>query len=483
MNRTAEGICPVILSGGAGTRLWPLSRQLYPKQFLGLGSKQSLFQATARRVADPALFTPPVIVCNDDHRFLIAEQLREIGIAPRDIVLEPVARNTAPAVAAAAFLLAQSPQSGDELMLVLPSDHRIEDAAALRAAVERAIPAARAGAVVCFGTVALQPETGFGYIRPGDPYFAEAAGESDCRRIARFVEKPGAAWAEAYVLDGGWHWNAGIFLMSAKTALAELEAHAPAVAAACGRAVSAGRKDLDFFRLHRDSLEQAPAISFDHAVMESTARGAVVPLEIAQSDIGSWSSLWEMSEKDESGNVAEGDVIAVDSRGCYLRSEHRLIAAIGVSDVVIVATDDAVLVVPRERSQDVKALVEQMLDSSRDEAVEHRRVYRPWGLYQSVDAGLNYQVKRITVKPGGQLSLQRHRHRAEHWVVVNGTAKVTRGEDIFPLRENESVYIPAGVVHRLENPGNVPLNLIEVQSGSYLAESDIERLEDTYGRC
>lgn len=487
MEREAGRICPVILSGGAGTRLWPLSRRLHPKQFLTLGSGRSLFQDTALRVADPARFAPPVVVCNHEHRFLVAEQLREAGIAPRGIVLEPAARNTAPAIAAAAWFLAAEAEQAcpheDPLMLVLPSDHKIEDVGAFLAAIASAVPAARAGAVVVFGIAPSRPETGFGYIRRGAAFAGFGEDGSGCFRVDRFVEKPELATAEGFLADGNWLWNCGMFLFSARNALSELEARAPAVAAACREAVAGGQRDLDFFRLAREAFEECPAISLDHAVMEVTGRAAVVPIEAEHGDIGSWANLWELSEKDEAENVIAGDVIAIDSRRCYLRSDNRLITVIGLNDIVLVATDDAILALPRGRAQDVKALVQEMMDSSRGEAVEHRRVYRPWGLYQSVDAGENFQVKRITVKPGGRLSLQRHRHRAEHWVVVNGEARVTRGAETFTLRENESVYIPAGVVHRLENPGDVPLNLIEVQSGSYLGEDDIERLEDSYGRC
>jgi mannose-1-phosphate guanylyltransferase/mannose-1-phosphate guanylyltransferase/mannose-6-phosphate isomerase len=469
----AVRIQPVILSGGAGTRLWPLSRALYPKQFFPLVSELSLLQDTARRVSDPALFLPPVVVCNHEHRFIVAEQLREIGLAAREIVLEPAARNTGAACAAAALLLAEE----DPLLLVLPSDHAIADEPAFRAAVEAAAAAAESGALVTFGIAPARPETGYGYIERG-----AALEYPGCFKIARFKEKPDAATAAQMLAAGNWSWNSGMFLFRASALLAEMGRFAPEVVATCRAALEKSRRDLDFLRLDETAFAKCPSISIDYAVMEKTDRAAVVPAEMGWSDVGSWTALWETGAQDVAGNVLKGDVTVSDVRNCYIHSEDRLVAAIGLADMTLVVTDDAVLAAPRARAQEVKALVESLVASGRSEPVTHSRVYRPWGSYQSIDTGERFQVKHITVNPGAKLSLQRHRHRAEHWVVVNGTARVTRGEQTLILHENESTYIPAGMAHRLENPGPGPLRLIEVQSGGYLGEDDIERLEDSYGR-
>ena len=472
---TEGQIVPVILSGGAGTRLWPLSRELYPKQLLPLLSERSLLQDTAHRASGP-LFAPPLIVCNDEHRFIIAEQLRQLGIKPRAIVLEPAARNTAPAVAAAAKMLAA--QDRDALMLVLPSDHSIHDVAAFHEAVETAAAAARSGRLVTFGITPEHPETGYGYIRRG----AALGGVPGAYAIERFVEKPDATTARGYVADGLWSWNSGMFLFPARLLLDELMRFEPAMVEAVADAVGRANQDLEFVRLAKDGFGRAPAKSVDYAVMEKTDKAAVVPATLGWSDVGAWSALWDIGSKDDAGNVVNGDVIAHETTNSYLRSERVLLATLGIADAVVVATSDVVLVAAKDRVQDVKKIVEQLKARGRSEATSHPIVYRPWGSYQSIDAGPRHQVKHIMVKPGHKLSLQKHAHRAEHWVVVSGVARVTRDEDILTLRENMSTYIPVGCVHRLENPGPANLHLIEVQSGGYLGEDDIVRLEDTYGR-
>ena len=473
---TKRRIHPVILSGGAGTRLWPLSRALYPKQLLALASERTMLQETVARFADTAKFDAPIIVCNDAHRFIVAEQLREQGIAPRSILLEPEGRNTAPAAAIAALVLAEV--DADAMMLMLPSDHVIGKAARFHKAVATAARAASRGALVTFGIAPTGPETGYGYIRIGDA----VSGIAGCHEVRSFVEKPDLKTAKRYLADGDYFWNSGIFLFRVADYLGELERLQPETVAACRAAIDRGREDLDFFRLDGDAFAKATAESIDYAVMEHTRTAAVVPVDMGWNDVGSWSALRDISDIDDDGNVLVGDVITEDVHGSYIRSEDRLIAAIGVRDMVIVATDDSVLAVPRDRVQDVKKVVERLRDSERSEHTTHTRVYRPWGHYQNIDLGERFQVKRITVNPGAQLSLQKHHHRAEHWIVVNGTAKVTRGDESLLLHENQSTYIPLGVMHRLENPGMVPLNLIEVQSGGYLGEDDIVRFEDDYGR-
>jgi mannose-1-phosphate guanylyltransferase/mannose-1-phosphate guanylyltransferase/mannose-6-phosphate isomerase len=453
-----------------------MSREAYPKQMLSLVSETSLLQETARRVADPALFHAPLFVCNDEHRFIVAEQLRQVGIGPRSIVLEPVGRNTAPAVCAAALLLAAD--DPDALMLVLPSDHIVTDVTAFQAACRVALEAAVGGALVTFGIAPDRPETGYGYIRRG-PALKSSKGAF---RVAEFVEKPDEATAHAFLAGAKHVWNSGMFLFPCALFLAEMEKHEPEIVTACRDAVAAMKSDLDFQRLGRDAFAAAPAKSIDYALMEKTDKAAVVPVDLGWSDVGTWSALWDIGPKDESGNVTKGDVVALDSRNSYLRSEGRLVATIGVENLIVISTDDVVLVLPRDRAQDVKLLVDKLRAGNRTEPTFHPRVYRPWGFYQTVHDGERFQVKRITVKPGAQLSLQMHHHRTEHWIVVNGTARVTRGEESFLLPENESTYIPMFTKHRLENPGKVPLNLIEVQSGGYLGEDDIVRFEDQYGR-
>ncbi|MGA7260515.1 MAG: mannose-1-phosphate guanylyltransferase/mannose-6-phosphate isomerase [Stellaceae bacterium] len=469
-------IHPVILSGGSGTRLWPMSRTLYPKQLLSLLGHDSLLQQTVRRVADRQGFASPLLVANEEHRFIIAEQLREIAAVPRALLLEPVGRNTAPAACIAALALTEA--EPDPLMLVMPSDHTIGDLAAFADAIERAAAAARAGALVSFGIAPQRAETGYGYIRRG----GELDGAKDVFAVAEFVEKPGPEQAQAYVASGEHSWNSGIFLFPARVYLDELERLRPDMVAACRNALATAQRDRDFVRLGREAFAACDSDSIDYAVMERTRRAAVVPVSMGWSDVGSWDALWEMGTKDQHGTSIEGNVIAEDTRNCYLRSEAGLVAAIGIEDLVVVATADAVMVAPRNRTQDVKKLVARLVKERRDEADALPTVHRPWGTFTSLHNGHRVQVKHIMVKPGGKLSLQMHHHRAEHWVVVQGTAMIRRGDQEMMLSEDQSTYIPIGTAHRLENPGKIPLHLIEVQSGSYLGEDDIIRLEDSYGR-
>ncbi len=469
-------IHPVIMSGGAGSRLWPLSRRLFPKQLLPLAGARSMIQETAERFAG-AGFAAPIIICNQEHRFLIAEQLREAGIKGAQIVLEPVGRNTAPAAGVAALIAGKS--DPDAIVLLVPSDHVIRNVPAFRKAVDAAVPAARAGALVTFGVKPNAPETGYGYIALGDAL----EGAPGCHRVAKFVEKPDRATAETYLASGKYFWNSGMFLFKAATLLSEMKRLEPKMLSACSDAVAKGRADMDFLRLDEASFVQSPSQSIDYAIMEHTAHAAVVPVDMDWSDVGSWQSLWEISEKTKDGNSVKGDVVVERAKNSYLRSEGPLLAAVGVEDLVVVATPDAVLVADRHATQDVKRIVDELERQGRTHHVEHRRVFRPWGSYESIDNGERFQVKRIVVNPGAKLSLQMHHHRAEHWVVVSGTARVVCGEREFLLQENESTYIPLGTRHRLENPGKVPLHLIEIQSGTYLAEDDIVRFEDTYGRA
>ena len=468
-------ICPVILSGGAGTRLWPLSRRAYPKQFLPLISGRTMLQETAGRVSGNG-FAPPLIVCNDEHRFLVAEQLREIDASPRRIVLEPTGRNTAPAIAAAALLL--SAEDPDTLMLVQPSDHHIADPKAFSQIVATAMPAAQRGHLTTFGIAPSRPETGYGYIQTGAP----VDGLDGVFSVQRFVEKPDRGTAEQYLSEGGYFWNSGMFLLHAGRYLEELEHLAPDVFRACRDAVARGKDDLDFFRLDPAAFGAAPDISVDYAVMEQTDHAAVVPADIGWSDIGSWRSLRDAQDSDGLGNVVHGDVLLEGVSNSYVHANGKLVAAVGVENIVVVATDDAILVASAERCGEVSRVVERLRRSNRQESLHHNRVYRPWGFYQTMDLGDRFQVKRIMVKPGEKLSLQMHHHRAEHWVVVTGTARVTCDGQSTLLHENESTYIPLGSSHRLENPGKIPLHLIEVQSGAYLGEDDIVRFEDNYGR-
>ena len=470
-------IHPVILSGGSGTRLWPLSREHFPKQLLPLAGERSMIQETALRAREAGL-AAPIVVCNAEHRFAIAEQMRAAGVAPAALLLEPVARNTAAAVAAAAAHLAATGAPEGDMLLVLPSDHVILDRPAFAAAVARAATAAGLGRLVTFGIEPTAPETGYGYISAG----VALAGAPGAHDVARFVEKPDLATAQGYLAAGGWSWNSGMFLFPLGAFRAELAAHAPDVARAAAAAVAGAARDLDFVRLDREAFAAAPSISIDYAVMEKTRLAAVVPASLGWSDVGSWSALWEIGARDADGNVAQGDVLSERTRNSYLRAEHGLLAAVGIEDTIVVALKDAVLVASRDEAQHVKAIVDRLKKAGRGEATTHPRVYRPWGSYETVDRGERFQVKRIIVNPGQRISLQKHARRAEHWVCVQGVARVTRGEDILTLRENMSTYIPVGCVHRLENPGTEPAHIIEVQSGDYLGEDDIVRIEDSYGR-
>ena len=475
-----KGIIPVILSGGAGTRLWPLSRELYPKQFLPLVGERTMIQETALRAAGLPDAAAPIVVCNEAHRFLVAEQFRDLGITPQAILLEPVGRNTAPAVAVAALsALAASARAksrnGAPLLLVLPADHVLTDVESLKRAVTGALPAALEGRFVTFGVVPTRPETGYGYIRQGK-------GEGAVRPVAEFVEKPDATRAQGFVASGEYFWNSGMFLLPAQGYLDELGRLDPKMLDACRRAFESSASDLDFVRLDKAAFEACRSDSIDYAVMEKTDRAAVVPLAGGWSDVGSFAALQDALAHDASGNVTRGDVVAEDAKDCLLYSTDRLVAAVGLDGHVVIETKDAVMVAPKGRVQDVKKLVDRMKKAGRSEPGLHREVFRPWGSYDSVDAGPRFQVKRLTVKPGAKLSLQKHAHRAEHWVVVKGKARITRDHEVFDLGENESTYIPIGAVHRIENPGTEPLQIIEVQSGGYLGEDDIVRLDDTYGR-
>ncbi len=468
-------VVPVILSGGSGTRLWPVSRESFPKQFWPLVSARTMIQETALRAVGSG-FAPPVIVCNEEHRFLIAEQLREAGITGARIILEPCGRNSAPAITAAALLVAEA--HPDAVLWMMAADSAINLPDALAAALAEAVAAARAGRFVTFGMKPTSPETGYGYIEIGEV----VSGFAGVHAVARFVEKPDAAKAAALLADGRHLWNSGMFVFTAATLLDEMQAFAPEVTTAVRRAVQNRSTDLDFVRLEKASFATSPNISLDYAVAERTQRAAVVPAELGWSDVGSWNALWELGAKDAQGNVSLGDVLLEGSNRCYARSDGMLTAVVGLTDVITVTTKDAVLVMHRDRAQDVKKVVERLRAAGRHEAAAHNRMYRPWGFYESLINGDRFQVKRIVVKPGEKLSLQKHFHRAEHWVVVAGTALVIRDADEQMVRENESIYLPLGCVHRLENPGRIPLELIEVQSGSYLGEDDIVRIADTYGR-
>jgi len=467
-------LVPVILSGGAGTRLWPLSRELHPKQLLALTGAHTMLQETVLRL-EGLRHEPPIVVCNESHRFMVAEQLRQLGIVPSAILLEPFGRNTAPAIALAAHAALSVAQGEDPVLLVLPADHVIRNVEAFTSAVHTAQVAAEQGSFATFGVVASAPETGLGYIRRG-----EARGGA--YRIAQFVEKPPLEQAQQFVASGEYYWNSGMFVFRARRYLDELERLAPQIATACRAAFEGAKRDLDFTRIDAGAFAACPSDSIDYAVMEKTDDAVVVPLDAGWSDVGSWSSLQAASVADERGNVTRGDVLVEDSEGCYLHAESRLIAAVGLRDHIVVETKDAVLVAPRNSVQDVKKLVARLKELGRYEHALHREVFRPWGSYDSIENGQRFQVKRLTVKPGAVLSLQMHHHRAEHWVVVSGTARITRGDEVFLLEENQSTYIPIGVKHRIENPGKIPLHIIEVQSGSYLGEDDIVRFEDRYGR-
>lgn len=463
---------PVILSGGSGTRLWPLSRGQYPKQFLPLVSEHTMVQETVLRLAGLQGLQAPIAVCNENHRFMMAEQLWEIGVKPAAIILEPMGKNTAPAVAMAAL----SAASEEDVLLVLPADHVIADTAVFHQAVAQAQRLAEQGFLVTFGIVAGEPETGYGYIK------RDAATHGEAFKVAAFVEKPDLETATRYVQSGDYFWNSGMFAFKAGSFLRELEKFNPAMLSVCRDALKAAKVDLDFVRLDKDIFAGCPADSIDYAVMEKTDKAVVIPLDAGWNDVGSWSALWDVTAKDAFGNAISGDVLTVDSHNSFIHAENKLVAVIGVHDLVVVETDDAVMIAPKDRVQEVKDIVEQLKKRNRSEADVHRKVYRPWGHYHSIDEAERHQTKRIVVKPGAKLSLQKHHHRAEHWVVVKGTALVTKGGEQFLLTENESTYIPLGIVHCLENPGVIPLEIVEVQSGSYLGEDDIVRFNDQYGR-
>ena len=463
-------ICSVIMAGGSGTRLWPLSRAAHPKQFLTLHGDETMLQSTVNRL-EGLNIESTITICNEEHRFFVAEQLREINKLG-SIILEPVGRNTAPAIALAAMSFKDNE---DPMLLVLAADHVIQDEVAFTKAVNDAIPLAESGKLVTFGVVAHEPNTGYGYIKRGAPQGVGFA-------VDKFVEKPSSEVASEYLESGDYFWNSGMFLFKASRYLEELEKHRPDIHKACHISMKDISKDNDFLRVNEAAFDACPSVSIDYAVMEKTADAVVVPINAGWSDIGSWSSLWDISEKDFNGNAVYGDIILHESNNSYVRTDGKLVAAIGVDDLVIVSTKDVLVVAHKDCVQNVKVISEKLKSQSRPEWKSHREVYRPWGKYDSIDSGLRYQVKRITVKPGAKLSVQMHHYRAEHWVVVSGTAKVTNGEKTFILSENESTYIPVGAVHALENPGKLPLDIIEIQSGSYLGEDDIVRFEDIYGR-
>ena len=477
----------VILCGGAGTRLWPLSRERHPKQLLSLNGDYTMLQATALRLDESVLpaggrFARPIVVAHEEYRFMTAEQLREIAVRPAAIVLEPIGRNTAPALTIAAWTAVEQEREADPVLVVMPADHIIAQADAFRAAVAAALPLAAAGRVLTFGIVPTQPETGYGYIRRGS-----AIDDSPACEIAAFVEKPAQSVAEAYVASGEYLWNSGIFVVRASVWLAHIARLRPDIAASCRAAMAAGTRDHDFLRVDSTAFTACPSDSIDYAVMEKLvgmpdAPTAVLPLDAAWSDVGAWGALWEIGHKDSEGNVLHGDVVSIASHNTMVRAESRLVACVGLDDLVVVETADAVLVAHRDQLDHIRELVARLKREKRSECEAPRKIFRPWGCYDSVDSGHRFQVKRIVVNPGARLSLQMHHHRAEHWTVVVGTARVTRGDEQFLLSENESTYIPLGTVHRLENPGKVPLEIIEVQSGPYLGEDDIVRFEDTYGR-
>jgi mannose-1-phosphate guanylyltransferase/mannose-6-phosphate isomerase len=467
---------PVILSGGSGSRLWPLSREDFPKQLQPLVTGKTLLQETALRLAGKEVKAEaPIVVCNEAHRFIVAEQLRAVGVEPKAIVIEPVGRNTAPAIAVAALLLKDEP---DALMLVMPSDHIIRKADVFREAVASAIPAAESGHLVTFGITPTTPATGYGYLKRGE----KLPGDNSVHALSQFVEKPSAEKAQSYLDEGIYSWNAGIFLFSAKRYLEELEKYEPVIGKACANALERGKNDLFFFRLDPDVFGHVPSQSIDYGVMERTDKAAVVPVDMGWSDVGSWSALHNELEQTPDGNTLTGDAIAIDSENTYVRTDKQLTTVLGVKNLAVVVTPDAVLVADKSRDQDVKRLVDELKKQSRSEATVQAKVYRPWGWFQNMDEGKRFKVKRICVRPGGQLSLQKHAHRSEHWVVVTGKAWVHCDGEEFTLHENESTFIPSGSVHRLANPWQEELHMIEVQSGGYVGEDDIVRLADDYGR-
>lgn len=465
----ATPVYPVILSGGAGSRLWPLSREHYPKQLLCLVGEGTLLQQTITRLDGLPNISAPLLVCNEEHRFLVAEQVRQLGKEPLDIILEPVGRNTAPALTLAALALARN--DADALMLVMPADHVIQHTEAFHHAVADAVGLAKNGHLVTFGVTPTAPETGYGYIKKG-------AGND----VAAFVEKPDAVTAQCYLDAGDYFWNSGMFLMRASLWLDELARYQPDILSACQSAFEQGARDGEFYRINKQAFVSCPSDSIDYAVMEKTERAAVVPLDAGWSDIGAWSALWDVSEQDAEGNVTQGDVYMHATQNALLIAQHRFLAAVGLEDIIVIETPDAVLVAHKDHAQNVREIVNRLKAEERSEYQQHRRVHRPWGCFEGIDRGERFQVKRLTINPGAAISLQMHQHRAEHWVVVKGTAKVTRGDEEYTLTENQSTYIPIGEKHRLENLGTIPLEIIEVQSGSYLGEDDIMRFEDNYNR-
>lgn len=470
-------LLPVIMAGGTGSRLWPMSRELYPKQFLRLHGVNSMLQETVNRLEGISV-REPVVICNEEHRFLVAEQLRQINKLSHNIILEPVGRNTAPAIALAALNAVS--QGDDPIMLVLAADHIINDCQAFHQAVTKAIPFAKKDSLVTFGIVPTGPETGYGYIQRGETTVNDI---SEAFKVERFVEKPDLKTAEQYIHSGEYYWNSGMFMFRAKRYIQELEKFRPDILDACKAAMKDSDSDKDFITIDKDKFSTCPDESIDYAVMEKTSNAVVVPLDAGWSDVGSWSALWDVSSKDELGNAVTGDTYLHDTQNCYINTDEKLVAAVGVDNLVIVSTKDAVLVVDKSKVQDVKKIVEHLKLTKRSEYRRHRETYRPWGRCDIVVNEERFNVNRITVKPGGAFSMQMHHHRAEHWIVLSGTAKVTIGDKTFLITENQSTFIPIGSVHRLENPGKIALELIEVQSGSYLGDDDIIRIKDHYGRC
>lgn len=467
-------LIPVILAGGSGTRLWPLSRRLYPKQLIELTSEKTMLQETLLRLETLENTGPPILICNEDHRFMVAEQLRQIGIEEYVIILEPVGKNTAPAVATAALKAIEDFDNPN--LLVLPADHFIGDIEGFTDAVAKADEFAKNNKILTFGIIPESPETGYGYIKQGGSI------NSDVFEIDKFVEKPDLETAEKYLESGDYLWNSGMFLFNSKTMISEFDQFSKEILTSCKESLEKCEKDLDFIRLHKESFEQSPEDSIDYAIMEKTDKGSVIPLSCMWNDLGSFEALWQTKQKDVNNNVISGDIYTSGVKNSYLHSTSRVVAAVGVEDHVIIETSDAVLVAPRSKVQDVKKIVNKLKKDKRNEPDIHKKVYRPWGNYETIDISERFQVKRLTVKPGAKLSAQKHHHRAEHWVVVKGTAVVTRGEDEILLKEDESIYIPLGTLHRLYNPGKIPLEIVEVQSGSYLGEDDIVRFDDIYGR-